>query len=72
MLILIKKRTLPGLIGLFDLNKNMPYELNKFLNTSMHINSSLNPLFYYFFNSLIREGYLNVFSKLTKKIDGAK
>jgi hypothetical protein len=49
------------MLGILDLNGQIPVELSVFLNMPVHVNSALNPLFCLFYNSLIRKGYKSLF-----------
>jgi hypothetical protein len=55
-----------GILGLFQLNGKISVTLSLFLNTPIHINSALNPIFYYYFNPLIRKHSQELIQSKTK------
>ena len=60
------KRIPTAILGLFDLNSRIPEGLSTFLNTPVHVNSALNPIFLFFYNSLIKNGFRVFLTKILK------
>ena len=46
----------------------MPMEAHLFANLAAHLNSALNPLFYFVFNPKMRKGYIELFRLCTGRV----
>jgi hypothetical protein len=64
----MKQTRIPvGVIFMVDIDDQLPMSAHAFTNLAAHLNSAINPIFYYVFNPKIREGYRAFFNILTCK-----
>ena len=52
-----------SIILMFGVDERMAMEAHLLTNLSAHLNSALNPFFYFLFNPKMRTGYINFFDK---------
>lgn len=53
-----------GLVLLIDFEDRFPRSVLMFSMTLGHLNSALNPIIYFYFNSAFRQGCVNLFNKI--------
>ena len=55
------------IVVLTDINSAYPKEAHMYTMALLHANSSLNPILYFFTNTPIRDGYINLFNLIFRR-----